>query len=95
MDKLLTIKDAAKILGVSTSTLRRWEREGVLKADSRTMGNQRRYSLKSIKPEYSQHKGGGKTICYARVSSKDQRKDLGRQAEVLELYCAVVGGNLN
>lgn len=33
MDKLLTIKEASKVLGVSESTLRRWEKEGRLVAD--------------------------------------------------------------
>lgn len=31
------------------------------------------------------------TICYARVSSHDQREDLTRQQELLEAYCAAKG----
>lgn len=42
MNKLLIINEAAEILRVSTSTLRRWEREGKLIPDERTRGNQRR-----------------------------------------------------
>jgi len=45
---LLTISQAAKQLGVSTKTLRRWEQRGVL-IGSRTVGNQRRYLLDEIK----------------------------------------------
>jgi excisionase family DNA binding protein len=93
MNKLLTIKQAAIVLGVSESTLRRWEKEGRLIPDSRTEGNQRRYSLESIKPE-SAHRLNSvarKTIAYARVSSHDQKSDLERQKQVLELYCASQG----
>ena len=51
MSKLLSISEAAKILGVSESTLRRWEREGRLLPDERTEGGQRRYKLSSIRPQ--------------------------------------------
>jgi putative resolvase len=44
----LHIADAAKILGVSTDTLRRWEREGKILPDRRTMGGWRLYSLETI-----------------------------------------------
>jgi len=74
MDKLLSIEKAAELLGVSTGTLRRWEREGKLIPDERTAGNQRRYLLSSIQPQmkYSA-KVARKTIAYARVSSHDQK----------------------
>jgi transposase len=49
MDKLLSIQETSKILGVSEGTLRRWEREGKFYPDERTKGNQRRYKLSSIK----------------------------------------------
>ena len=35
--------------------------------------------------------GGRRTIAYARVSSHDQKDDLERQKQVLELYCARQG----
>jgi excisionase family DNA binding protein len=43
-DDLLPIGDAARILGVSVNTVRRWEREGKLAA-TRTLGGQRRFRL--------------------------------------------------
>ncbi len=49
MDKLYRIGQAAKLLGVSTSTLRRWERENKL-VPQRTEGGQRLYSLSRLKP---------------------------------------------
>jgi excisionase family DNA binding protein len=72
MKKLLSVEQAAELMGVSTSTMRRWEKEGKLIPDERTVGNQRRYLLSSIKP---QMKYGTvverRTIAYARVSSHD------------------------
>ncbi len=92
MNKLLSIEKAAELLGVSTSTLRRWEREGKLIPDERTEGNQRRYLLSSIKPQMKHGLGlVKKTLAYARVSSYDQKCDLERQKQVLELYCASQG----
>ncbi|MBF0361562.1 MAG: IS607 family transposase [Oligoflexia bacterium] len=94
MDKLLTILEAAELLGVSRSTLRRWERDNVLLPDERTSGNQRRYRLSSIRPEmcHSNSKNSKKkTIAYARVSSHDQKEDLQRQKKLLELFCASNG----
>ncbi|WP_215891861.1 MerR family transcriptional regulator [Acidithiobacillus thiooxidans] len=44
----LHIADAAKKLGVSTDTLRRWEREGKILPDRRTMGGWRLYSLETV-----------------------------------------------
>ena len=92
MSKLYSISQAAKELGVATSTLRRWEYEGKL-IPQRTQGNQRRYSAEQIM-------GMGRkvsplseriTLAYARVSSADQKADLERQKTVLEMYCAAQG----
>jgi excisionase family DNA binding protein len=91
MDRLLPISEAANVLGVSVTTLRRWEREGKLISD-RTHGGHRRYDLSKIKPELSHANDSvRKTIAYARVSSHDQKTDLERQKQVLELYCARQG----
>ncbi len=91
MERLYRIGAAAKILGVSISTLRRWEKEGRL-TSRRTEGQHRLYSL-------SQFKTAGikrattirKTIAYARVSGRDQKADLERQEKVLEMYCSAKG----
>ena len=91
--KLVPIHEAAEALGVSAQTLRRWEREGRLLPDERTAGGQRRYDLARLKPEKfrSQAEAVRKTVAYARVSSHDQKDDLERQKQVLELYCARQG----
>jgi predicted site-specific integrase-resolvase len=87
--KYLTISQMAIHLGVSISTLRRWEDEGCAPPSVRTPGGQRRYEVKTSKIQH----GKRKTIAYARVSSHDQKEDLIRQGKVLELYCAAKGWN--
>jgi len=93
MDKLYRIGQAARILGVSTSTLRRWEREGKL-TPHRTEGAHRLYRLSEFSKTTSKASltaRDRKTIAYARVSSSDQKSDLERQKKVLEMYCASHG----
>ena len=60
-DELLTIKDAAKLLGVSTKTLRRWESNGHL-VPQRTIGNQRRYSKNELEVLFTSSKGKPKFL---------------------------------
>ena len=77
---------------MSVGTLRRWEREGKLMPDNRTAGGHRQYLLSTIKPDLVRSIDvSKKTIAYARVSSHDQKNDLIRQKECLELYCASHG----
>ena len=96
MSKIISIGQAAKLLGVHVQTLRNWERTGKLKPDSISPGGTRRYNQDKILqitgkelPEIK--KDERITIAYARVSSYDQKADLQRQVQVLELYCAEHG----
>ena len=93
MKNLVSVSEAAKILGVSESTLRRWDKEGRI-VPTKTEGGHRRYDISKIKPE-SVHKydlaDSRKTIAYARVSGHDQKADLERQKQVLELFCSKNG----
>lgn len=96
MSKIISIGQAAKLLGVHVQTLRNWERTGKLKPDSISPGGTRRYNQDKILqitgkelPEIE--KDERITIAYARVSSHDQKADLQRQVQVLELYCAEHG----
>ena len=88
----LSIGETGKLLGVSVSTLRRWEVEKKLLPAYRTIGGHRRYLWQDI-----QHFCGQfapelrKTIAYARVSSHDQKDDLERQAQRLEQFCTEQG----
>lgn len=93
MDRLIAIGEAAKILGVSITTLRRWEKEGKLLSEPST-STHRRYKLSNLQAQTKTLLPADdtrKTIAYARVSSHDQKADLERQKQVLELYCAKQG----
>ena len=94
----MSISQAAKILGVSQSTLRRWDTEGKLTPE-RTPGGARRYkksTLNSFNPlGINRETLTRPTVRYARVSSRDQRQDLVRQVKVLEMYCASQGWSYN
>jgi len=76
-------------MGVSATTLRRWEAEGKL-VPERTSGGQRRYRIESTGSNREPRKQRA-TIAYARVSSHDQKADLARQKKVLEMFCASHG----
>jgi putative resolvase len=92
MDRYVGIGEAARALGVSITTLRRWEAAGKLVAEH-TAGGHRRYDLAKLRPELfrASEEAERRTIAYARVSSHDQKDDLERQKQVLELYCAQQG----
>ena len=92
MDRLVPIGEAAKILGVAITTLRRWDKTGRLTPEKTASGH-RRYDILKLKPEMyrAAQNEERKTIAYARVSSHDQKNDLERQKQVLELYCARQG----
>ncbi len=96
MNKIISIGQAAKLLGVHVQTLRNWEKSGKLKPDSISPGGTRRYNSDTIMrisgKELPQiEKDDRVTIAYARVSSQDQKEELKRQTQVLELYCAEHG----
>ena len=84
---MITISEASKLLGVTTKTLRTWESEGKL-TPIRTEGNHRRYTLESILGSKSEKQ---LTVAYGRVSTSEQKDDLKRQMQILELYCSSKG----
>ncbi|MHA1818910.1 MAG: IS607 family transposase [Promethearchaeota archaeon] len=55
---MLNISQAAQYLGVSPVTLRRWDKNGILKPH-RTPGNHRRYSIQQLRAVYSGKLGEG------------------------------------
>ena len=86
--RLVKIGEASALLGVTPQTLRKWENTGELLPERRSKTGTRYYDvnkLAGIKNE------GQPTVCYARVSSYDQKEDLNRQQELLEAYCAAKG----
>ena len=85
---------AAKELGVSRDTLRRWEKAGKISVE-RTIRGHRRYNLAHLLGAAARKlPAEKKTIAYARVSSSDQKEDLSRQIQLLESYCAANGWDI-
>jgi excisionase family DNA binding protein len=74
----ISIGDAAKELGVSVKTVRRWSEAGKLKSERSPSGHRRFYlsDIKRITPRDFNHLENRVTINYARVSSHDQKSDL-------------------
>lgn len=91
MSRFIKVGEAAKILGVSIQTLRRWEKEGYLTPHRKSKGKTRYYDRDLLTE--NQVAENELTVAYARVSSHDQKEDLERQAEVLATYCAKQGWN--
>lgn len=89
----LSIGQAAAALGISVSTLRRWEFEGFLTPSFRTVGGHRRYSLPVLEETFRIGRRDDVSVqrvavAYARVSSHDQASDLETQAHKLQNFCA-------
>lgn len=89
------VAEFGKIIGVASSTLRRWESEGKL-IPQRTLGNQRIYTeahlsiAKNLKTGKSPHR----VIVYCRVSSSGQKDDLQSQVRAMEQFCLAQGVTL-
>lgn len=91
MNVKVSIGTAAKELGVSIDTLRRWEAAGKIEVE-RTPNGHRRYDLAKLRGIIPRKTSAARlTLCYARVSSHDQKDDLKRQVALLESYCAANG----
>jgi len=83
-ERLYTIKEAKKLLGVTTWTIQQWDRQGKIKC-VRTVGGRRRIPESEIKRILGL-KEERKVVGYARVSSTAQKGDLERQKQLIEDY---------
>ena len=80
----VSIGEAALTMGVSVSTLRRWEAAGYFRASFRTRGGHRHYRMEDLQSKYSEMTGkpqsddhaDKKVLAYCRVSSHGQTEDL-------------------
>src|SRR5207248_6545119 len=87
MEHTYSPKEFGKLIGRTTNTLQKWDREGKLQAH-RSPTNRRYYTH----DQYLQYRGlvaqeQGLTIVYARVSAVAQKPDLANQINALEAYC--------
>ena len=85
-EQLFTPKQLSNLFGVTTQTLKEWEREGKIKA-IKTEGGHRRYIHAIPSTTNSTNAGANdskKQYIYARVSSAKQQGDLQRQIAMLQ-----------
>jgi predicted site-specific integrase-resolvase len=89
------VAEFGELVGVSPSTLRRWEGEGKL-IPERTMGNQRLYTKShlSIARSLKTGKAPYRIIVYCRVSSSGQKDDLQSQVKAMEQFCLAQGTSI-
>jgi predicted site-specific integrase-resolvase len=81
--KFITSKKATEILGIHINTLRNWEANNQIES-IRTPGNTRLYNIDSFLLERSTELSSKRNICYSRVSSRPQLKELENQVEFLK-----------
>ena len=82
----------SKLTGISISTLRMWDKKGILKPEFKTPRGERRYSEAQLQQILQKKSDIPRiNVGYARVSSKKQEDDLKRQIELLELFLAKQG----
>lgn len=88
MQNTYTIQEFGKLIGKSTKTLQKWDRENKLIAHRSPQSNRRYYTH----DQYLEYRGlkaadKGQIIVYARVSGAAQKPDLLHQMETLKTYC--------
>src|SRR6185437_17011149 len=84
-DQLLTVADAAKQIGVSLDTIRRWEKKGLIKS-SRSDNNYRLFSMNEIKRIHNKISGTNSTNNYKILKSNKKSK-----YTVIELFAGAGG----
>jgi putative resolvase len=84
MERLYTLKEAKRLLGVTTKTIQRWDKEGKIRV-VRTVGGRRRIPESEIKRILGL-KEERVVVGYARVSFTTQKDDLERQKQLIHSY---------
>ncbi len=92
MDSFLSIGDAAQVLGVSITPLRRWQREGK-RVPAYTSGGHRRDDLAKCCPQRFRTAVDvtRKTVAYTRGLTRDQKDERERPKQGRERYGARQG----
>jgi putative resolvase len=88
--KIYSPREFAQLVGRTTQTLRRWEREGHLRAH-RTPTNRRYYTHEQYQELMGVPPSGRLVIAYCRVSSAGQAHELKSQKIALEQFCIASG----
>jgi excisionase family DNA binding protein len=89
LEKLLTLQEACRRLGIHPNTLRKWDRQGKIRV-VRTVGGRRRIPESEVERlmGFVKLDVSRKAVIYVRVSSHDQKQkgDLERQKQSLLDY---------
>lgn len=87
-ERFLTPIEAREYFNISDVTLRKWCKEGKIESirPGQTEYSHRRYkvSIPTAQPAKPIKPTSREKICYARVSSRDQKEDLERQVQLLQ-----------
>lgn len=90
-DRILSAGEAAKLLGVSLSTLRRLVEAGQVPCFRMASGH-RRFRLSQVRPDLIKiNEAARRTIGYARVCSQAWRPNLEAQEVLISEYCNGAG----
>jgi putative resolvase len=88
-ERLYALKEAKRLLGVTTWTIQQWDRRGKIKC-VRTVGGRRRIPESEIKRILGLREERS-IVGYARVSSTIQKDDLKRQKQLIQGYAKEKG----
>jgi putative resolvase len=83
-------REFGSLIGRTTNTLQRWDRQGVLKAH-RTPTGRRYYTHNQYLEVIGQKSSKKRLVVYCRVSSAGQKKDLISQRNAVESFCLAQG----
>ena len=93
MKQLLNMKETMELLSVSATTLRKWDKEGVL-VPVKTNGGHRRYDVEMLQDFIGKRPMKSKfteprVVTYARCSTFGQKEhgDIERQSDRIVTYC--------
>ena len=86
MEQHISTKQVCLLLVISLSTFYRYCKAGILKPAFFTFGKHRRFSLSQLRQSFNIDNKAVLAVCYSRVSSHDQKKDLISQEDKLLSY---------
>lgn len=90
MDRQYSISEFAKRIGRSASTVRRWERGGIIESKRLPSGH-RYFDESDVRSILGTGPGKRLIVVYCRVSSHGQKDDLQSQVSAMENYCLASG----
>ena len=94
MNKNYRVTEFANKIGKSASTLRRWDKDGTLKA-RRSPRGQRYYTDEDVLRVLGVNPDHKEVVVYCRVSSPGQKDDLKSQVAAMETFCLGQGLAVN